>query len=108
MWAFALVLGTALAQDAEHGALLAGLGGCETCHTADGGAPSAGGHAIETDQGIFYGTNLTPDPEHGLGAWSQADFVRAMREGRRPDGKPFSLHFHQNSTLKEPESTPAV
>jgi nicotinate dehydrogenase subunit B len=34
-----------------------------------------------------FGTNLTPEPETGLGRWSLADFVRAMRDGRRPDGQ---------------------
>lgn len=41
---------------------------------------------IRTDFGTFYGTNLTPDPEHGLGAWTEADFRRAMQRGRGPDG----------------------
>ncbi|MEZ4239509.1 MAG: hypothetical protein R3F59_25800 [Myxococcota bacterium] len=79
------------AGDAEHGALLAGLAGCSACHTeelpsGELGAPYAGGHAIETSFGTFYGSNLTPDPEHGIGAWTEADFVRARRRGRAPDG----------------------
>lgn len=87
----AIWLGLALAgpPDAAHGELLAGLGGCASCHTADDGAPYAGGHAIETDFGTFYGSNLTPDPVHGLGAWSYDDFVRAMRRGKAPDGHPY-------------------
>lgn len=72
--------------DAARGEVLAGLGGCAACHTADDGAPYAGGHAVVTRFGTFYGSNLTPDPEHGLGRWSFADFVRAMREGLAPDG----------------------
>ncbi len=73
------------AGDAERGAVLAGLASCGACHTADGGEPFAGGHAVETPFGTFYGTNLTPDPEHGIGAWSFEDFTRAMRKGKGPD-----------------------
>lgn len=75
------------------GEALAGLGGCAACHTADGGPPMAGGHAIETDLGTFYGTNLTPDPEFGIGNWSYEDFERAMREGRDPHGRAYYPAF---------------
>lgn len=75
--------------DPARGALLADLAGCVACHTAEGGAPLAGGHALETEVGVFYGTNLTPDPTHGLGTWTYEDFVRAMRQGRAPDGRPY-------------------
>ncbi len=37
--------------------------------------------------GIFYPPNLTPDPETGLGRWSEADIIRAVRTGVRPDGR---------------------
>jgi len=83
-----LWLGLALAgtPDPEWGGVLAGLAGCASCHTADDGAPFAGGHAIETDFGTFYGSNITPDPEHGIGGWSFEDFERAMLKGVSPDG----------------------
>ncbi|HEX9844497.1 MAG TPA: hypothetical protein VGC20_17185, partial [bacterium] len=62
-------------------------GGCG-CHTdyANGGKALAGGRPMQTPFGIYYSTNLTPDPETGLGRWSEADFLRAMREGVGPDG----------------------
>ncbi|HEX9725748.1 MAG TPA: cytochrome C, partial [Vicinamibacteria bacterium] len=62
-------------------------GGCG-CHTdyANGGAFLAGGRAIETPFGTIYGTNITPDPETGIGGWSDEDFLRAMTEGIGPDG----------------------
>ncbi len=81
-----LLLITARADDPARGARLAGLGGCPACHTAPGGAAMAGGAAIETAWGTFYGTNLTPDPTYGLGSWLYTDFARAMRTGRGPDG----------------------
>lgn len=72
--------------DPERGAVLAAVGGCASCHTADGGVPFAGGYRVDTRYGVFVGPNLTPDTTTGLGAWTYADFVRAMREGRAPDG----------------------
>ncbi|HMV68809.1 MAG TPA: cytochrome c [Myxococcota bacterium] len=83
------LLAVALAGDPVHGEALAALAGCPACHTAPDGAPYAGGHAVETKFGTFFGTNLTPDVEHGLGTWSEADFVRAMRDGRAPDGRAY-------------------
>jgi mono/diheme cytochrome c family protein len=68
------------------GEQIAGLAGCASCHTVDGGAPYAGGYAVETDFGTFYGSNLTPDPVHGLGAWTGEAFADALRRGRRPGG----------------------
>ncbi len=78
----------ALARGAR---IFAATGGC-TCHTNFPGegdeAPSlAGGRALETPFGVFYSTNITPDDETGIGRWSEADFVRAMREGLSPDGE---------------------
>jgi mono/diheme cytochrome c family protein len=74
--------------DAARGQYLAIAGGCVACHTEDrkDTAIFAGGRALKTPFGTFYGPNLTPHPQAGLGRWSEADFVRAMREGVRPDG----------------------
>lgn len=86
----AFVVGVlSFAQDAERGAYLATAAGCASCHTAPDGPAWAGGYAVETEFGTFYGSNLTQDPEHGLGAWSEDDFVRAMRAGRSPDGRAY-------------------
>jgi len=67
--------------------LFRAAGGC-ACHTASGpdAAFLAGGRALKTPFGTFYAPNITPDPETGIGGWNDADFIRAMREGRRPDG----------------------
>lgn len=70
----------------ERGRQLAAIGNCVGCHTAPGGTPYAGGHALETPFGTVYGTNLTPDVETGIGGWSLAAFQRAMREGVSRDG----------------------
>ena len=69
---------TALARKGE---ALAGIGACVVCHTSDGGAPFAGGRALPTPFGVVYSTNITPHVGTGIGAWSEAAFRRAMREG---------------------------
>lgn len=63
------------------GAQLALLGDCRTCHSPPGGQSFAGGLPLVTPFGAIYSTNITPDPETGIGTWSQAAFTRAMREG---------------------------
>ena len=63
------------------GAYLFNAGGCLGCHTAPGGATLAGGRALVTPMGTFYGPNITPDPEHGIGGWTDEDFVRALHHG---------------------------
>jgi mono/diheme cytochrome c family protein len=68
------------------GARLAALGNCANCHTASDGPAYAGGYAMDTPYGVIYGTNITPDPETGIGRWSEAAFVRAMREGVDREG----------------------
>jgi len=70
----------------ERGRVLAALGDCAVCHTTPGGAPNAGGRAMDTPFGTLYTTNLTPDADTGLGRWSFSAFQRAMREGVSRDG----------------------
>ena len=71
----------------QKGASLATLGDCGVCHTNKGGESLAGGVALPTPFGTIYSTNITPDPETGIGQWSEAAFVRAMREGVARDGR---------------------
>jgi mono/diheme cytochrome c family protein len=81
--------------DAKHGEYLAKAGGCVGCHTEtrEGATRFAGGRALKTPFGTFYGPNITPHPQAGIGRWTEADFFRAMREGRRPDGAHFYPAF---------------
>jgi nicotinate dehydrogenase subunit B len=78
------------------GQQLAALGDCAVCHTQANGAINAGGRAIETPFGIIYSTNITPDVETGIGAWSYPAFERAMREGIHRDGKHLYPAFPYN------------
>lgn len=68
------------------GESLAGGGYCSNCHTVPGGAPFAGGYAMHTSFGTIYSTNITPDPETGIGTWSEAAFARALHKGVARDG----------------------
>jgi mono/diheme cytochrome c family protein len=79
----------------RRGEYLAWAGGCASCHTDEGrnGIPFAGGAAIETPFGVFYGPNITPHLEAGLGRWTERDFLRAMRDGIRPDGEHYYPAF---------------
>jgi mono/diheme cytochrome c family protein len=68
------------------GEALAGGGYCAQCHTVKGGQKLAGGYPMATPFGVLYSTNITPDPETGIGTWSEAAFARAMHEGVARDG----------------------
>jgi mono/diheme cytochrome c family protein len=76
-------------------------GGC-TCHSdpASESFSLAGGRPIKTPFGTIYGTNITPDAETGLGAFSDEDFARAMREGLSPKGDPYYPVFPYTSFTK--------
>ncbi|MEI6200630.1 MAG: cytochrome c [Enhydrobacter sp.] len=91
-------LAPALADDAAvaRGKYLVTLGGCQDCHTPGHffGKPdmarALGGSEVGFDipgLGTFYGPNLTPDKETGLGKWTDAQVMAAIRTGVRPDGR---------------------
>ena len=70
----------------QRGMELAAIGNCGTCHTKPGSKSLAGGLAIPTPFGRIYSTNITPDPETGIGRWSEAAFRRAMHQGVDREG----------------------
>lgn len=80
----------------KQGQYLAMLGGCIDCHTPGYflGKPDMARNLAGSEVGfeipglgVFHGPNLTPDRETGLGLWSEAEIVRAMTQGVRPDGR---------------------
>ncbi|MFW0756806.1 c-type cytochrome [Pseudomonas sp. H11T01] len=73
-------------QQINRGEYLARAADCMACHTAPGGAPYAGGLPIVSPFGTLYGTNITPDKEHGIGLYSDDEFFAALTEGKRRDG----------------------
>jgi mono/diheme cytochrome c family protein len=57
---------------------------CQACHTAKGGTPFAGGLAFALPFGTIWSPNITPDRETGIGGWTDAQFLRALRDGVGP------------------------
>jgi mono/diheme cytochrome c family protein len=70
----------------KRGEYLARTADCLVCHTARGGKSYAGGYAFTLPFGTLYSTNITPDRETGIGAYSDADFLAAVHRGVRRDG----------------------
>jgi mono/diheme cytochrome c family protein len=77
------------AGNATRGAYLFAAADCASCHTDTKakGPALAGGPPMVTDFGTFYAPNITSDKKNGIGAWTEADFHRAMREGKGKGGE---------------------
>lgn len=77
-----------LAQQGEH---LYRVAGCVGCHSPpiEGGVHLGGGRDNPTIFGLFWAPNISPDPEVGIGAWTEQDFRRALRHGRSPRGRAY-------------------
>jgi mono/diheme cytochrome c family protein len=71
----------------ERGRYLATVGDCAACHTLPGsGHDFAGGRSIETPFGQLVAPNITPDPQTGIGAWTDDEFVNALTKGTGRNG----------------------
>ena len=107
--AFALVAAAAAAPAGEaevaRGEYVFHAAGCVSCHTdaAGGGLALAGGRALKTPFGVFRTPNITPDVQTGIGGWSDADFLRALRQGTRPDGSHYFPAFPYTSYTRMTE-----
>jgi mono/diheme cytochrome c family protein len=107
---------SAAAQDkARRGEYLATIMDCAGCHTPGAltGKPDPARHLGGAEVGfeipglgIFYPPNLTPDPETGLGAWSEGDIVTAVRTGARPDGRILApvMPYHNYARLTDADA----
>jgi len=91
--AILLLLGSAMnARAAEPDQLARGkyvfgaTGGCG-CHTEPKGVLNAGGRKYDGPFGTVYSSNITPDPKAGIGSWTDAQIITAIRLGRRPNGE---------------------
>jgi mono/diheme cytochrome c family protein len=81
------VAGAQPAATSNHtGEYVARAGDCIACHSVPGGKAFAGGLRMGTPMGAIYSTNITPDPETGIGTYSFEDFDRAVRSGIAKDG----------------------
>ena len=76
----------ASADEIARGRYLADAADCAACHTAPGGAPFAGGVPLASPFGAIHGTNITPDPDNGIGRYTADDFFHALTEGEARDG----------------------
>lgn len=96
---FSFVALAAGAGNPKHGEYVARLGGCHSCHTdpKKKEALFAGGRELTSSFGTFHVPNITPDPETGIGRWSNSDFIRAMTEGVAPDGHHYYPAFPYTS-----------
>ncbi len=84
------------------GSYLVHAAGCVGCHTDKKakGAAFAGGRGLKTPFGTCYSPNITPDPETGIGTWSDDDFLRALKNGLSPDGEHYFPVFPYTSYTK--------
>lgn len=85
-------------ESIARGEYLVAAAGCVSCHinTENEGSLS-GGLDIESEFGTFYVPNITPDLSTGIGAWQAADFIRAIKYGRAPDGSYYFPAFPYRS-----------
>ncbi|MFJ4346412.1 c-type cytochrome [Pseudomonas sp. NPDC089401] len=98
-----LTAADALAADPAaiaRGAYVSAQADCAACHTKPGGAPFAGGYGLQTPFGVIYSTNITPDPQTGIGRWTERDFFRAVRHGQRKDGQRLYPAMPYNAYVK--------
>lgn len=73
---------SATPEQLANGKYLVAAADCAACHTAENGAPFAGGVPLDTPFGTMYGSNITPDPSYGIGRWTRDQFYGALTRGR--------------------------
>jgi mono/diheme cytochrome c family protein len=84
----------------KNGAIIFNAGGCSSCHAVPNQPDRTrlgGGLAIPSPFGIFYAPNISQDPTDGIGRWSEADFVNAVRKGISPEGEHYFPAFPYTS-----------
>jgi mono/diheme cytochrome c family protein len=74
------------AAQLNRGRYLVAAGDCLSCHVREGGEPFAGGLGLNTPFGVIYTSNITPDKDTGIGAWTADQFYRAMHDGKDDEG----------------------
>lgn len=83
------------------GRYVAIAGDCAACHTAPHhGKPFAGGYALQTPFGTLLASNITSDKNTGIGAWSEQEFNRAVREGKGRHGENLYPAMPYNAYVK--------
>jgi mono/diheme cytochrome c family protein len=90
----------AYTPNADNGRTMFFAGGCTSCHATPGQDDRTrlgGGLGLKSPFGTFYVPNISPDPNDGIGKWSDADFVTAMMKGTSPDGRHYFPAFPYTS-----------
>ena len=85
----------------SRGAYVFDIGGCASCHTKE--QPLGGGVELVTPLGTFVSSNISPHKQFGIGGWSNAQFIKAMRQGVSPDGEHYFPAFPYTSYANMPE-----
>lgn len=96
------------AATVERGQYLATLGNCVTCHSTRSGEALAGGRAFPTGFGVLYSSNITPDPDTGIGRWTVEQFRHAMKHGVAPRGLLYPAFPFQNFQHLDPADVDAI
>lgn len=93
-----------LTGNADDGARIYLAAGCASCHMGTENDAERdilrGGQAFATDFGTFYAPNISPDPDHGIGGWTQAQFLNAVMRGVSPEGEHYYPAFPYTSYIK--------
>jgi mono/diheme cytochrome c family protein len=96
--------------DLSNGERMFWAGGCASCHAAKGSEGDelllmVGGFEMHTPFGTFRVPNISPDPDYGIGAWTQLDFINSMVKGVSPDGRhyypAFPYPYYQNMRTED-------
>ncbi|MGY4307355.1 mono/diheme cytochrome c family protein [Bradyrhizobium sp. USDA 4369] len=88
------------APDLANGQEIFNIGGCASCHAVPNQQDRlklGGGLPLASPFGTFYAPNISPDPKHGIGRWSEADFVNAVLKGVSPGGSHYYPAFPYTS-----------
>ncbi|WP_338556942.1 cytochrome c [Erwinia sp. E_sp_B04_7] len=89
------------AEAVARGKYIAMAGDCVACHTAPGSKNVfAGGYSISTPFGGIFASNITPDPQTGIGNWTEHDFYRAVRHGKGKEGENLYPAMPYNAYVK--------
>lgn len=92
--------GPGQAPNLRNGETMFNAGGCASCHAVPNQPDRVrlgGGVAIKSPFGTFYAPNISPDPNDGIGKWSEADFVNAVMTGSSPAGEHYFPAFPYTS-----------
>src|SRR6187401_1631541 len=88
------------APNLDNGKTMYVAGGCASCHATpdqDDKTRLGGGLGLKSPFGTFYAPNISPDPNDGIGKWSEADFVTAVTKGTSPDRQHYFPAFPYTS-----------